>query len=437
MQQLQKYKKTEIGELPKEWDIKSVLELSQVVTIGVVNVATSSYTSKENGIPYFRTQNVRENQLTDLNLVYVTSEFNKKHKKSILQEDDVLTVQTGDIGTSCLVPKKFEGCNCHSIIVTRTDKNKLVPQFFCQLLNSIVGKNIISRFALDTGRGHLLLEDFRNLKIPHPSLREQQKIASILSKVDNLIEKIAQIIAQTQRLKKGLMQRLLTKGIGHTKFKKINFSSLNLDIPENWECVRMKTLCLLSNDAILTGPFGLMLHSSDYVKEGTPLILIKNIQNGRIDDSEIPKISEKDVERLARYKVRKGDIVFSRVGRVGSAALIEDKHNGWLISGQTLRIRFNNPDVNPQFVNYFIELNIFQKILKSGMLGSTRDSINTTILENSPVLLPSINEQNRIVVRIIKIDIALEMKEKILLRLQNLKNGLMQQLLTGKIRVKI
>jgi type I restriction enzyme S subunit len=205
-----KFKKTELGEIPEEWEIKSITELSKVVTIGVVNSATPYYTSKEKGISYFRTQNVRKNNLTDLNLVYVTKEFNQKHKKSILQENDILTVQTGEIGTSCLVPKKFEGCNCHSIIITRTDSNKLNPQFVCQLLNSGVGKGLISKFTLDTGRGHLLLEDYRNLRIATPLIEEQKEIASILSDADDWVSQEMNEKSQLENLKKGLMKQLLT-----------------------------------------------------------------------------------------------------------------------------------------------------------------------------------------------------------------------------------
>ena len=134
---------------------------------------------------------------------------------------------------------------------------------------------------------------------------------------------------------------------------------------------------MLNDEAILTGPFGSLLHCSDYVENGVPFILIKNIQNGQISDIDIPKISEKDAKRLSRYSLKEGDIVFSRVGRVGTAALAESKHSGWVISGQTLRIRFQNPQLNIYFINYFIQSYIFYRILEPELLGMTRDSNST------------------------------------------------------------
>lgn len=203
------FRKTEIGEIPQEWEIKTIQELSNVVTIGVVNTATPYYTNKD-GVPYFRSQNIRKNFINESNLVYVTPEFNQKHKKSILRKNDILTVQTGDIGTSCLIPKKYEGCNCHSLLLTRTDPQELDCNYLCQFLNSDFGKLVISKFALNTGRGHLLLEDFRLLKIPRPSIEEQHRITSILYNFDSSFQKRYEERFKLENLKVGLMQQLLT-----------------------------------------------------------------------------------------------------------------------------------------------------------------------------------------------------------------------------------
>lgn len=204
-----KFKKTELGEIPEEWLISKLENACLVVTIGVVNPATPYYTTPDKGVPYFRTQNVRENRLEPTE-IYVTKDFNHKHRKSTLRENDILTIQTGFIGTSCLVPKQYEGANCHSLLITRTNDQILNPVFLCQLLNSSLGHQIISKFAQIGERGHLLLGDFRVLRIPLPPIPEQRKIASILSAVDDKIAKEMLRRVQLEQLKKGLMQGLLT-----------------------------------------------------------------------------------------------------------------------------------------------------------------------------------------------------------------------------------
>jgi type I restriction enzyme S subunit len=203
------YKDTPIGKTPKTWQTARLEEASLEVTIGVVNPATPYYTSVNDGVPYFRSQNVRENRLEPTN-VFVRPEFNKRHPRSILKENDVLTLQTGFIGVSCVVPKEYEGANCHSLLITRTNPKMLNPRFLCQFLNSAVGKKIINRHNSGWGRAHLLLEDFRRINIPLPPLQEQQTIAEILLTIDKKIELERREKTRLERIKRGLMDLLLT-----------------------------------------------------------------------------------------------------------------------------------------------------------------------------------------------------------------------------------
>ena len=107
------------------------------------------------------------------------------------------------------------------------------------------------------------------------------------------------------------------------------------------------------------------------------------------------------------------------------------------ISGQTLRIRFDNPELNSKFVNYYFHSELFNRVLIPELLGATRDSINTTILEQIPVVIPPKKEQDRIVSILMQMDekiSELETKKK---SLESIKKGLMQKLLTGQIRVTV
>jgi type I restriction enzyme S subunit len=203
------YKDTPIGTIPKTWQIAKLEEVSKEVIIGNVNPATPFYTTAENGVPYFRSQNVRENNLLPTN-IYVKKEFNQIHPKSILKENDVLTIQTGFIGTSCLVPKTDEGSNCHSLLITRTNPQLLNPQFLCHFLNSDAGKKIIMKHNAGWGRDHLLLEYFRKADIPIPPLAEQDRIVNILSTIYQKAALERNEKLRLERIKVGLMDLLLT-----------------------------------------------------------------------------------------------------------------------------------------------------------------------------------------------------------------------------------
>ena len=109
-------------------------------------------------------------------------------------------------------------------------------------------------------------------------------------------------------------------------------------LPDAWRYRSVGTLGD-SNGVVQTGPFGAQLHAEDYVEVGTPFILIKNIRDGYVDSNDMPRISREDATRLAVYALKLGDIVFSRVGRIGSCFLVGKTEAGWIISGQLLRLR--------------------------------------------------------------------------------------------------
>ncbi len=280
---------------------------------------------------------------------------------------------------------------------------------------------------------HVTKGNMEDLQLNLPPLPEQKKIAAILTSVDTVIEKTQAQIDKLKDLKTGMMQELLTKGIGHTEFKDSPVGR----IPVEWGVVTVLELGNGHKDTVQTGPFGAQLHSKDYVEEGIPLVLIKNIKEDGLDDTDIPKITEKDANRLSRYRLKEGDIVFSRVGRVGSCFLCSKNEEGWVFSGQTLRIRFNNSKVDLTYFNYALRTEEIQKELIGESVGSTRSSINTTILESLSVKLPPIQEQKKIASILQSLDSNIKSRELKLKQLMSVKKALMQDLLTGKVRVKV
>ncbi len=177
-----------------------------------------------------------------------------------------------------------------------------------------------------------------------------------------------------------------------TKFKESETGS----IPEDW---KVKKICEIdsSKEAVQTGPFGSLLHAHDYAEEGVPLLLVKNIAEGRVTDKDMPKVNFKKAQELKKFWLKEGDIVFTRVGAVGRTLYITKDYEGWMFSGQTLRLRIKNNQVNNQFIEFFFRSPKFQNISESTALGTTRPSINTSILANTYIPIPPIIEQKKIV----------------------------------------
>ena len=185
-------------------------------------------------------------------------------------------------------------------------------------------------------------------------------------------------------------------------------------IPEEWTVKKIKEIDK-SKDSVKTGPFGSLLHAYDYVKEGeegVPLLLVKNFDKGRLINRDMPKVNVKKVKELPAFFLEKGDIVYSRVGEVGRTFFVTENQEGWMFSGQTLRIRIRNDAINPKFVDFFFQSPRAKYISDNTALGTTRPSINTTLLKNRYVPVPPIDEQVAIVKILSDIDSKIELLQK-------------------------
>ena len=139
--------------------------------------------------------------------------------------------------------------------------------------------------------------------------------------------------------------------------------------------------------SVQTGPFGSQLHNEDYVASGTPIITVEHMDGKYIAHRNLPLVSEEDCSRLSKYDLRKGDIVFSRVGSVDRAVMVTDHEDGWLFSGRCLRVRPYEAYTGCYFLWWFNQPVIKQLVVASAV-GATMPSINTTILSQIRLLLP-------------------------------------------------
>ena len=170
------------------------------------------------------------------------------------------------------------------------------------------------------------------------------------------------------------------------------------DIPDSWKWVRFNQLMSF----ISTGPFGSMLHKSDYVPDGIPLVNPANIINGSIVPSSKMMVDGATVKRLESYALRTGMIVMGRRGEMGRCAVITEKENGWLCgTGSFFMQPFSSVDV--QFIHLFFSTPYARNYLGGESVGTTMSNLNHSILMRMPVPFPPLAEQCRIVARLEKL----------------------------------
>lgn len=202
---------------------------------------------------------------------------------------------------------------------------------------------------------------------------------------------------------------------------------------EDWEQRKLGDIA-----EIKTGPFGSTLHAEDYVQSGIPIITTEHFKSGHLPESKdgTPQVSDEDYSRLKSYILKKGDIVFSRVGSVDINALVTTLQDGWLFSGRVLRVRSQN-QIDSDYLHYLLDTLPVKNDIVSRAVGQTMPSINTEILKSTKLVLSkNIEEQELIAGTLRKLDDTLALHQRQLENYSQLKNAMIQKIFNKELRFK-
>jgi type I restriction enzyme, S subunit len=202
-----------------------------------------------------------------------------------------------------------------------------------------------------------------------------------------------------------------------------------LRFPEFQDTLEWEEKKLEQISDIRTGPFGSVLHESDYVETGTPIITVEHLDDLGIKGNNFPRVSEGDKTRLKSYQLKQGDIVFSRVGSVDRSSIIRAHEEGWLFSGRLLRLRIKKIEENsPQFLNQLLKHEPNKVKIRDRAVGQTMPSLNTEILNGISFYFPSAPEQQKIADCLSSLESVISAQSQRLEALKQHKQGLMQRL---------
>jgi type I restriction enzyme S subunit len=288
----------------------------------------------------------------------------------------------------------------------------------------------LQKLSSGTTIAYLPREKFEEFPVLIPPLPEQQKITAILSTVDDVIEKTRAQIDKLKNLKTGMMQELLTKGIGHSEFKDSPLGK----VPKNWE---VETLINLSLNGISNGVF----NDPKKVGSGYKIINVFDMyQRFGVDVSSLKLVNIEQSEFL-RNKVEYGDVFFTRsslkLEGIAYCNINLSTDDDLTYDGHLMRVRPNQNRVNPKYLAYFCLSNHARKFFMSAAKHSTMTTIGQADIAPLIVLLPPLDEQKRIVSFIDSVESKINVIHQKLSRLNNLKKALMQDLLTGSVRVSV
>jgi len=255
-----------------------------------------------------------------------------------------------------------------------------------------------------------------------PPLPEQQKIASILTSVDEVIENTQIQIDKLQDLKKATMNELLTKGIGHKEFKDSELGR----IPKSWKVERMSSIAKITDSLHETPIFSNL---------GIPMVRVKDIKRGNLSFENAKTVNEENYRKfIKKYKPKLGDIVMSRVGSYGISSYV-DSDMPFCMGQNTVVI--NPLRIGGRFLYECLGSNYIQRQIELEVAGSGYKSLSLADIKALKIQVPPKHEQEQIGDLLLSIDGQVMSKKQKLSKTQSLKNSLMQDLLTGKVRVRL
>lgn len=420
-------------EIPQYWQFEKLLNNSILKgRIGWQGLTTSEY--RPQGEFYLVTGTEFQNGKIDWKAcVFVDKDRYVQDPNIQLKKGDVLVTKDGTIGKVAFVDVLPRPATLNSgIFVIRPKDNSVLPLFLFYILNSRFFVKFLNRLQAGSTINHLYQKDFVNFSFPIPPIEEQQKIASILSRADDLIQKTAEVIEQTERLRKGLLQRLLTRGIGHTQFKKARFNShyLTYEIPIEWRIDAIKNVStkLVVSYVGVCDPY--------YTDEsGIPMIRTTNVREGRLDLSNLKYVTREFHEKNKKSQLKQNDLLVARHGENGEACLFRGLGEANCLSCVIIR-----PDPElwaPEFFEIAFNFSIVRNQIARSTGGGVQTVVNTSEIGKVLIPVPSIQEQSRITSIISSVSSDLQNSRERLNELFKLKNGLVQKLLTGQIRVKV
>jgi type I restriction enzyme S subunit len=431
------YKQTEVGVIPKEWDVKQVQDVCGFIVPG-----RNKPKAFDGTIPWITTPDLKKKTV-----VYesrLSLKVSKKEAKSVGSQ----IVPTGSVIMSCvgdLGMVSIAGCD----MVLNQQLHAFLPSkktnsfYLAEAIRSQT--EYIYSVATKTALPYVNKDNCNSIPIALPKIEEQTAIANTLSDVDALIASIEKLIAKKQAIKTATMQQLLTgkKRLplfdtyqdGERKGQRKGTQQTEIgEIPEDWT---VETITSISAVPMQNGLF----YEPSRKGQGISLINVGDMYKSAPIDVEQLELFNANVSEIKTFRVSSGDLFFTRSSIVPSGIAFcniyesENIERDVVFDSHLIRVRVNAKMAAAKYVYLACLSNLARKFLISSAKTATMTTIDQGAIKNCPVILPSLEEQKLIIQILSDIDFELEGIKKRLTKTQQIKQGMMQELLTGKTRL--
>jgi len=402
----------EIGKIPKEWEIKKVSDLFRVETGTTPSTKSVDYWNGGN-INWFTPMD-----LSKLNERVLIRESERKITHKALNECNLTLMPKGSIILSTRAPVGYvavleqEGTfnqGCKGLIPKNKESYSLFYAYYLsfkkEMLQNLSGGSTFKELS------KTMLE---NLKVPKPPFTEQQRVAEVLCCVDLAIQRVDEAIGRVERLKRGLMQQLLTKGIGHKEYKQAPIGR----IPKEWEIVKLGDVASVRKELVLP-------------ENISPSIIYVGLEHINAGATKLENFGKAEDVKSTKFRFYKGDILYGKLRPYLDKVVIADRDG--VCSTDILVIKAET--ILPNFLIWVLHGRKFIEHATSTMTGTNHPRTSWSSLMKFKIGLPPKEEQQKIAKILSSIEDILQLKRDKKEKLVRMKRRLMDLLLTGKVRV--
>lgn len=408
----EKYVQTEIGLIPEDWKIIKLEENATLkARIGWQGLTTAEYLNSGDYCLVTGTDFL--NGYVDWeNCVFVEKERFDQDKNIQLKVEDVLVTKDGTIGKVAYVDKISKPTTLNSgVFVLRPKSPKIHNRFLYYVLMSFYFDDFLNKITAGSTITHLYQKDFVHFKFVLPSIEEQTAIASALSDADNWISSLKQLIAKKRLIKQGAMQELLQP-------------------KEGWEVKTLGKLFEITSSK--------RVFQSDWTSDGIPFYRARELavlgEKGFVDN-ELFIRNEMYEEFKRQYGIPEiGDMLVTGVGTLGKTFLVSSNSKFYFKDGNIIWFKIKN-SINSIFLQQLFLTPIVKKQIEDGSAGTTVGTYTINGAKKTIIPFPSPEEQTRIATILSDMDAEITALEGKLEKAKQVKLGMMQELLKGKIRL--
>jgi type I restriction enzyme S subunit len=440
-------KSSPLGPLPSGWKIVPLKDVSFFITKGSTPT-TYGFEWMNDGVPFLRSECVTDGGFINDGLSYISEEANYFLKRSEIRAGDMLITITGNVGRVIIYPASMRpgNINQHIARIRIVDADELNATYISYVLSSQSYRDYYLRITTGLAYPQISLEQIRHSEIPAPPLPQQQKIAKILTTVDNLIEQTQALIDKYTAIKQGMMGDLFTRGIDLSGTPETNpnhgqlrpsfeeapelYKETELGwVPRQWSTVSLGEIA----DKITSGSRDWAAY---YADNGDLFVRISNLTREHINfrwDS-VKYVDIGGGSEGERTRLLEGDILISITADLGIVGVVPKGFERAYINQHTALVRLGS-QCNPRFIGNYLSSHMGQIQFEKYNDTGAKAGLNLPTIASLKCVFPSLNEQDEISKIIDALDSKVSIQKVERSKHEMIKKGLMQDLLTGKVQV--